>query len=186
MATVWNEFVEPMYRRRRRWLIRSMKSLLRKSSVWPDVGTKSGPIYPKGGQKLVSAVFGSKAMFSTIAQKVVNFLATFVIKFVVQDFQKSPNLVTLNGTFEPRKSVSKKWPQLDLTVKLKSTVWPDWAKFLYTLAKFKRHWPFLDVFVRKYLPNLARKNAFGPIFIVLNRQIFGKICRQLVTRAPIL
>ena len=62
------------------------------SLVWPDIGINCSSIFAKE----LAAVFSKKVLLSQLAKMSRNFWATFVRKFVVKNFQKSPNLVTLN------------------------------------------------------------------------------------------
>ena len=94
------------------------------SSVWPDDGIKSSPIFSKVAQNVPATVFSLNREIFKIAQTHQIFgLQIFMRNVVMKKFQKQPNLVTLdhaflfissrfenNGTFQyrPSSSVSKK------------------------------------------------------------------------------
>ena len=64
------------------------------TAVWPDVGIKTSPKFPKMPKK-ETTVSTNKVMLFKKPRKLTNILAPFVRKFVAKNFQKSPNLVTL-------------------------------------------------------------------------------------------
>ena len=59
--------------------------------MWPDIGIKSSRNFPKCSQSR----FALKSDFFGKSPKAANIWATFVIKFIVKNFQKTSNLVTL-------------------------------------------------------------------------------------------
>ena len=60
---------------------------------------KKSPIFFKVAQKLATAAKLKKSWFSKLCKKSTSIRATFERKFVPKNFQKSPNLVTLQVRF---------------------------------------------------------------------------------------
>ena len=81
--------------------------------MWPDVGIKISPKFPKS----VIAVFTSKVVFSNWPKSQPKFWATFAWIFVAKNIQKSPDLVTLSAAAVVPFSGEKNPPGL-LSVKL--------------------------------------------------------------------
>ena len=81
--------------------------------MWPDVGIKISPKFPKS----VIAVFTSKVVISNWPKSQPKFWATFAWIFVAKNIQKSPDLVTLSAAAVVPFSGEKNHPGL-LSVKL--------------------------------------------------------------------
>ena len=63
--------------------------------VWPDVGIKGAPNFPKVAPKVATTVITHKVTFFKMLEISPNIWATFLIRFVAKNIKKSPNLVTL-------------------------------------------------------------------------------------------
>ena len=80
--------------------------LCRSQSVWPDVVIKSSPSVSKSCPKSSLTSLTFLQCFSKLPKKSPNIWVTLVIQFVTKEFQKSPNLVTLNSQYR-RKNATR-------------------------------------------------------------------------------
>ena len=73
------------------WIFRQINGM---TAVWPDGGIKSSPISIKVA-KNVTTTFFLKSWFSKSPNSFLNIWAIFMLKYVIMNFIKSPNLVSL-------------------------------------------------------------------------------------------
>ena len=66
-------------------------------AVWPDGRIKGTPVAPKVAKNIDKLVFTLKGMLFKMPKQFSKYLCYFYKKIVAKEFQKSPNLDTLDS-----------------------------------------------------------------------------------------